>query len=167
MTLKFGFLDKINTERSLLFQIQESFKQDEQKYDTKMVRKILYWALLGLVLLVFDAAPLKGQGCSDAGFCTMGAMKPDQSFNKKIELKLRSIELSYYYGESTLSPIINAFFCSTVLSTVFSRLPFAVFSTFVVVEFNFPAALEAVDLASCFVLIITSSVDFFAVFTAF
>lgn len=47
------------------------------------------------------------QGCSDAGFCTMGAMKPDQAFNKKIKLKLRSIEVSYYYGESTTSPIIN------------------------------------------------------------
>jgi len=34
-------------------------------------------------------------------------MKPDQAYNKKIKLKLRSIELSYYYGESTTSPIIQ------------------------------------------------------------
>jgi hypothetical protein len=47
-----------------------------------------------------------GQGCSDAGFCTMGAMKPDQPFNKKIELKLRSMELSFYRGTTTLTPII-------------------------------------------------------------
>src|SRR3954467_15801847 len=46
------------------------------------------------------------QGCSDAGFCTMGAMKPDQPFNKKIELKLRSMELSFYRGTTTLTPII-------------------------------------------------------------
>jgi hypothetical protein len=46
------------------------------------------------------------QGCSDAGFCTMGAMKPGQSYNKKVKLKLRSIEVSYYRGESTLTPVI-------------------------------------------------------------
>jgi len=47
-----------------------------------------------------------GQGCSDAGFCTMGAMKPDQTFNRKVDFKLRSLEISYYRGTSTLSPII-------------------------------------------------------------
>jgi hypothetical protein len=36
----------------------------------------------------------------------MGAMKPDQPFNKKITVKLRSIELSFYRGSTTLSPII-------------------------------------------------------------
>ncbi len=46
------------------------------------------------------------QGCSDAGFCTMGAMKPDQPFNKKIELKLRSMEVSFYRGTTTLTPVV-------------------------------------------------------------
>jgi hypothetical protein len=46
------------------------------------------------------------QGCSDAGFCTMGAMKPDQPFNKKIAFKLRSMEVSFYRGTTTLTPII-------------------------------------------------------------
>src|SRR5436190_19795293 len=46
------------------------------------------------------------QGCSDAGFCTMGAMKPDQPFNKKIELKLRSMEVSFYRGTTTFTPIV-------------------------------------------------------------
>lgn len=46
------------------------------------------------------------QGCSDAGFCTMGAMKPDQHFSKKLNLKLRSMELSFYRGSTTLTPII-------------------------------------------------------------
>ena len=50
---------------------------------------------------------IRAQGCSDAGFCTMGAMKPDQAYNKKVKLKLRSIELSYYQGQSTLSPVIT------------------------------------------------------------
>ncbi|MEM6299602.1 MAG: hypothetical protein AAF740_13015, partial [Bacteroidota bacterium] len=39
-----------------------------------------------------------GQGCSDAGFCTMGAMKPDQPFHKK-RVKLRSIEISQYAAD--------------------------------------------------------------------
>lgn len=46
------------------------------------------------------------QGCSDAGFCTMGAMKPDQPFNKKIEFKLRSMEVSFYRGTTTLTPVV-------------------------------------------------------------
>lgn len=46
------------------------------------------------------------QGCSDAGFCTMGAMKPDQHFNKKINLKLRSMEMGFYRGDTRLTPII-------------------------------------------------------------
>lgn len=52
--------------------------------------------------------PLKSfsQGCSDAGFCTMGAMKPDQPFNKKVKVKLQSMELSFYRGTTNLTPII-------------------------------------------------------------
>jgi len=46
------------------------------------------------------------QGCSDAGFCTMGAMKPDQPFNKKVPIKLRSMEVSFYRGTTTLSPVV-------------------------------------------------------------
>lgn len=46
------------------------------------------------------------QGCSDAGFCTMGAMKPDQPFNKKVQLKLRTMEISFYRGVTTLTPIV-------------------------------------------------------------
>ncbi len=38
------------------------------------------------------------QGCSDAGFCTMGAMKPNQSFNKKLDIRLQSVEISQGYG---------------------------------------------------------------------
>lgn len=46
------------------------------------------------------------QGCSDAGFCTMGAMKPDQPFNKRATVKLRTLEVSFYRGETTLTPIV-------------------------------------------------------------
>lgn len=38
------------------------------------------------------------QGCSDAGFCTMGAMRPDQPFSKKINIKLRSVSMTQYIG---------------------------------------------------------------------
>jgi hypothetical protein len=46
------------------------------------------------------------QGCSDAGFCTMGAMKPDQLFNKKLRFQLNSMEFSFYRGTTTLTPRI-------------------------------------------------------------
>jgi hypothetical protein len=46
------------------------------------------------------------QGCSDAGFCTMGAMKPDQPYNKKLEFKLRTMEISFYRGTTTLTPVV-------------------------------------------------------------
>ncbi len=63
--------------------------------------------LLPACLLVLIACTNAiSQGCSDAGFCTMGAMKPDQPFNKKIELRLRSMEISFYRGTTTLTPIV-------------------------------------------------------------
>lgn len=60
---------------------------------------------LTLFLLLMTGFAL-GQGCSDAGFCTMGAMKPDQPYNKRVELKLRTMEVSYYRGTTSLTPII-------------------------------------------------------------
>lgn len=36
----------------------------------------------------------------------MGAMKPDQPFNKKVQLKLRAMEMSFYRGTTTLTPIV-------------------------------------------------------------
>jgi len=59
-----------------------------------------------IILLLLIVIGAQGQGCSDAGFCTMGAMKPDQPYNKRVELKLRTMEFSYYRGTTTLSPII-------------------------------------------------------------
>src|SRR6478736_1260733 len=62
------------------------------------------WILLSF--LPFISFYSTEQGCSDAGFCTMGAMKPDQPYNKKIAVKLRSMEISFYRGTTTLTPII-------------------------------------------------------------
>src|SRR6187549_2169762 len=59
-----------------------------------------------LFLALLACTPCFSQGCSDAGFCTMGAMKPDQPFNKKIQFRLRSMELSFYRGTTTMTPII-------------------------------------------------------------
>jgi hypothetical protein len=36
----------------------------------------------------------------------MGAMKPDQPYNKKVQLRLRTMELSFYRGTTTLTPVI-------------------------------------------------------------
>jgi hypothetical protein len=60
-----------------------------------------------LVIIGFEAS---SQGCSDAGFCTMGAMKPDQPYNKKIDFKLRSMELSFYRGTT---PVTAKIFVAT------------------------------------------------------
>ncbi len=63
-------------------------------------------AFLSALLLFLNFVLSYSQGCSDAGFCTMGAMKPDQPYNKKIQLKLRSMEVSFYRGTTTLTPIV-------------------------------------------------------------
>lgn len=60
-----------------------------------------------LVLIIFIASkPGFGQGCSDAGFCTMGAMKPDQPYNKNLKVRLNSMDVSLYRGTTTLTPIV-------------------------------------------------------------
>src|SRR5689334_18479410 len=64
--------------------------------------KYLLWICLGWLLPLTALS----QGCSDAGFCTMGAMKPDQPYNKRIAVRLRSMEMSFYRGTTTLTPII-------------------------------------------------------------
>lgn len=49
------------------------------------------------------------QGCADAGFCTMGAMRPDQNFSKKVNFKLRSAEVSHYVGLTKFGNTIRAY----------------------------------------------------------
>lgn len=64
------------------------------------MRPLVFLFMLTLTTHAFS------QGCSDAGFCTMGAMKPDQPYNKNIPIRLRSMEVSFYRGSTTLTPII-------------------------------------------------------------
>jgi hypothetical protein len=47
------------------------------------------------------------QGCSDAGFCTMGAMKPDQNFMKRNDFKLRTLDLNQYLGLTHFKDFIH------------------------------------------------------------
>jgi hypothetical protein len=71
---------------------------------------------IGIFLIIaFARFPLFGQGCSDAGFCTMGAMRPDQAYSKRLDVKLRSIEANFYRGTSLLSPKI---YVATIDATV-------------------------------------------------
>lgn len=57
---------------------------------------------LSVVLVIFLYAFLPssalGQGCSDAGLCTMGSLKPNQFFDSKLKFRLNSIELSQTVG---------------------------------------------------------------------
>jgi hypothetical protein len=59
-----------------------------------------------LLLVIGVQVIATAQGCSDAGFCTMGAMKPDQPYSKRIAVKLQSAEISFYRGTTTLTPIV-------------------------------------------------------------
>src|SRR5688572_33406989 len=68
------------------------------------MKKCLAFIYAFTLLTAFNAF---SQGCSDAGFCTMGAMKPDQPFNKKVEFRLRSMEVSFYRGTTPLTPVIT------------------------------------------------------------
>ena len=62
----------------------------------------LCWILVTFTCFVSTQA--LSQGCSDAGFCTMGAMKPDQPYNKRLAVRLRSMEMSFYRGTTSLTP---------------------------------------------------------------
>jgi hypothetical protein len=67
---------------------------------------LYFKSISAFLVFLLGANCAYSQGCSDAGFCTMGAMKPDQPFNKKIAVKLRSMEISFYRGTTALTPII-------------------------------------------------------------
>ncbi len=65
--------------------------------------------LLGVLILVIVCSyQTYSQGCSDAGFCTMGAMRPSQIYTRKINFKLRAMEFNYYTGSTSLTPRVSA-----------------------------------------------------------
>jgi len=70
------------------------------------------------------------QGCSDAGFCTMGALKPDQNYNKKLSIKLRSVEIGQYIGVTRFDDVILNYWADLSIginekTTVQIKAPFA------------------------------------------
>lgn len=85
--------------RSVNFAIEGSIHNLARSLET--MKRIVFLIAFGTI-----TTSLLGQGCSDAGFCTMGAMKPDQPFNKKVALKLRAIDLNFYRGTTSLTPVI-------------------------------------------------------------
>ncbi len=50
------------------------------------------------------------QGCSDSGFCTMGALKPDQHFIKKSTIHLNSLEITQHIGHTKYDDWIHSTF---------------------------------------------------------
>lgn len=64
---------------------------------------------LSVILTLAVSINVYSQGCSDAGFCTMGAMKPNQHYTKKQNFKLKSIEAGSYIGLTQFNDLIYSF----------------------------------------------------------
>lgn len=63
-----------------------------------------------ILVMMCYAALTYGQGCSDSGFCTMGAFKPDQPYLKKFNVRLNSVELTQHLGHTKYGDWIHATF---------------------------------------------------------
>ncbi len=70
--------------------------------------KFMRHLIILITLLTTSYCHILAQGCSDAGFCTMGAMKPDQQYDKSLPLTLRSVNLTFYEGQSNTSAVIRS-----------------------------------------------------------
>jgi hypothetical protein len=115
---------------------------------------------LGLAFsILFIGHLCYSQGCSDAGFCTMGAMKPDQPFNKKIAVRLRSMEISFYRGTTTLTPIIYVATADMNFS-LNSRTSFQVKLPFQAVNGRLAKTSGLGDISLCFTRTLYSSEKF-------
>lgn len=81
---------------------------------------------------------LLGQGCSDSGFCTMGALKPDQPFSKKVAIRLNSVEITQHFGLTKYNDRIHSTFVDANISigsktNFHARLP-----AYTIIEGNMP-----------------------------
>jgi hypothetical protein len=74
------------------------------------------WRIITGLLLIFSAGNSFGQGCSDAGFCTMGAMKPNQHLPRKINAKMVSLEASQYTGYTKFHTTVLTYFADLNIS---------------------------------------------------
>lgn len=67
-----------------------------------------------MFLLFISATSLTfGQGCSDSGFCTMGALRPDQIYPRKLNFRINSVELTYHIGHTTFGDWVHSTFVDT------------------------------------------------------
>jgi hypothetical protein len=85
--------------------------------------------LFSIFFVLFLLLESFGQGCSDAGFCTMGAMRPDQHKNKFLNLKLNSLEFTQHFGytkfgDYILSYIADVDFKVKPKTTIHLKLPY-------------------------------------------
>lgn len=85
--------------------------------------------LFSIFFVLFLLLESFGQGCSDAGFCTMGAMRPDQHKSKFLNLKLNSLEFTQHlgftkFGDYLLSWIVDADFRVSPKVTIHFKLPY-------------------------------------------
>jgi len=60
--------------------------------------KTLFCLVPIFIFSVFYHQKVIAQGCSDAGFCSLGALRPNQPYHKQQNLKLRSINFTQYYA---------------------------------------------------------------------
>lgn len=116
--------------------------------------------LITIVQLLFISHSGFAQGCSDAGFCTMGAMKPDQPFNKKVPIKLRSMEISFYRASTTLSPKIFVATADFSFNIIDSKTFFQVKVPYQAVNGNFGNTASLSDLSLCLTRNLYSSEKF-------
>ena len=100
------------------------------------------------------------QGCSDAGFCTMGAMKPDQPFHKNIPIKLRSMEVSFHRGKTILSPVVFVGTLDINFNIVDDKTFFQVKLPYQAVKGNFGKTSGLSDISLCLTRHILSSGEF-------
>lgn len=123
------------------------------------MRRLAQIAFL-ITLLQFVVIKSYGQGCSDAGFCTMGAMKPDQPFNKKVPIKLRSMEISFYRGTTTLSPVVYVATADASFNIIDTKTSFQIKVPFQAVTGNFGNTNGLGDISLCLTRNIFSSEEY-------
>ena len=119
-----------------------------------------YRIVFALSVLSLISVSAFSQGCSDAGFCTMGAMKPDQPFNKQIPFKLRSMELSFYRGSTTLSPIVYVGTLDMSFNLIDDKTFFQVKLPYQAVKGNFGSTSGLGDISLCLTRNLTSAGEF-------
>jgi hypothetical protein len=74
-----------------------------------MNRKSFFLALLCAQVLFFSLQT-NAQGCSDSGFCTMGAFRPDQPDLRKAAVRLIAVEMTQHLGFTPFNDVIHSTF---------------------------------------------------------